>query len=585
MPANVPCLIQLTVVANFIKIEKFTNGILIKTRWVPSSNMFLPCMDTECIGNSYYTKIQTIGDDGKPHTITTLPLNCVYRFGTNGDYQDPQIFETIQDLCAALNSLRCAPCEIVGQSEDCNINISSITDGGDGQGTWVLGMDGTTPDGYIVLTFPDGQGVLPNSNGDMQPINYNTYLNDNGIILCTYSRSLSETGDPICGAPYVLSILHDSLEVPEVGAPTIYQVSDIVGLPACGGVVSYQLVSDRTGLCSLDTITGEVTISAGVPDYITDSFAVIAQICTTDGLPSVLSVVCLLIANPSFGLRLTYTPGNKPANDLAAWNAFFDLPANGTAFTSLSETGDEVTLYGGANISLKAGLFRNSATLLKIEDDADCVVAILGGKNAGALSFCSALTTITLNGVISAQSEACFSNAELLNVTLNSVTTIGSFFMGGYPEVVTLTLPSLITAGESAFSNCTALTTFTAVALETALDSAFNGCTALITVTAPSLISAGDTAFIGCTDLVSISLPALETAGAGMFGGCIRLETVKLASVTDLGGTTGDDTVFLGCTLLTSVTVPTALATIDSGNPDGDLVYADVTLGATITYI
>ena len=283
------------------------------------------------------------------------------------------------------------------------------------------------------------------------------------------------------------------------------------------------------------------------------------------------------------GLRLTYTPGNKPANNLAAWNAFFDLPANGTAFTSLSETGDEVTLYGGANISLKAGLFRNSATLLKIEDDADCVVAILGGKHAGALSFCSALTTITLNGVISAQSEACFSNAELLNVTLNSVTTIGSFFMGGYPEVVTLTLPSLITAGESAFSNCTALTTFTAVALETALDSAFNGCTALITVTAPSLISAR-TAFIGCTDLVSISLPALETAGAGMFGGCIRLETVTLASVTDLGGTTGDDTVFLGCTSLTSVTVPTALATIDSGNPDGDLVYA-CNKGATITYI
>ena len=70
-----------------------------------------------------------------------------------------------------------------------------------------------------------------------------------------------------------------------------------------------------------------------------------------------------------------------------------------------------------------------------------------------------------------------------------------------------------------------------------------------------------------------------------MFGGCIRLETVTLASVTDLGGTTGDDTVFLGCTSLTSVTVPTALATIDSSNPDGDLVYADVTLGATITYI
>ena len=563
MPANVPCLIQLTVVANFIKIEKFTNGILIKTRWVPSSNMFLPCMDTECIGNSYYTKIQTIGDDGKPHTITTLPLNCVYRFGTNGDYQDPQIFETIQDLCAALNSLRCAPCEIVGQSEDCNINISSITDGGDGQGTWVLGMDGTTPDGYIVLTFPDGQGVLPNSNGDMQPINYNTYLNDNGIILCTYSRSLSETGDPICGAPYVLSILHDSLEVPEVGAPTIYQVSDIVGLPACGGVVSYQLVSDRTGLCSLDTITGEVTISAGVPDYITDSFAVIAQICTTDGLPSVLSVVCLLIANPSFGLRLTYTPGNKPANDLAAWNAFFDLPANGTAFTSLSETGDEVTLIGGAGITLKASLFRTSAILLKIEDDVDCVVAVAGGKNAGALSLCTALTTITLNGCIMAEQEVFYSNAALTSVSLNGLTTAGSAMLQDCDSLTSLSLPTLITAGSMAFNDCLLLATFTAPNLQTLGSSALSGSPALTAISLPALTAAGDAAFSGCANITTISMPIL----------------------TNLGTTTGNDNVFLGCTLLTSVTVPTALATIDSGNPDGDLVYADVTLGATITYI
>ena len=285
------------------------------------------------------------------------------------------------------------------------------------------------------------------------------------------------------------------------------------------------------------------------------------------------------------GLRLTYTPGNKPANNLAAWNAFFDLPANGTAFTSLSETGDEVTLIGGAGITLKASLFRTSAILLKIEDDVDCVVAVAGGKNAGALSLCTALTTITLNGCIMAEQEVFYSNAALTSVSLNGLTTAGSAMLQDCDSLTSLSLPTLITAGSMAFNDCLLLATFTAPNLQTLGSSALSGSPALTAISLPALTAAGDAAFSGCANITTISLPALETAGAGMFDGCIRLETVTLASVTDLGGTTGDDTVFLGCTLLTSVTVPTALATIDSGNPDGDLVYADVTLGATITYI
>jgi hypothetical protein len=62
--------------------------------------------------------------------------------------------------------------------------------------------------------------------------------------------------------------------------------------------------------------------------------------------------------------------------------------------------GNEVTLIGGSGITLITSLFRNDAKLLKIEDDIDCVTAIAGGKNAGALSLCPNLTTVTLNGVI-----------------------------------------------------------------------------------------------------------------------------------------------------------------------------------------
>lgn len=263
------------------------------------------------------------------------------------------------------------------------------------------------------------------------------------------------------------------------------------------------------------------------------------------------------------GLRLTYTPGNKPANNLAAWNAFFDLPANGTAFTSLSETGDEVTLIGGAGITLKASLFRTSAILLKIEDDVDCVVAVAGGKNAGALSLCTALTTITLNGCIMAEQEVFYSNAALTSVSLNGLTTAGSAMLQDCDSLTSLSLPTLITAGSMAFNDCLLLATFTAPNLQTLGSSALSGSPALTAISLPALTAAGDAAFSGCANITTISMPIL----------------------TNLGTTTGNDNVFLGCTLLTSVTVPTALATIDSGKTDGDLVYADVTLGATITYI
>ena len=562
MPAIVPCLIQITIVANFIKIEKFVNSILIKTRWVPSSNMFLPCADTECLGNAYYTKIQTIGDDGKPSTIITLPLNCVYIITTGEGPTAPQTFETIQDLCAMLNAIRCAPCEIVGLPEgDCVVNISSITTDPSDEDRWILGTEGTTADGYVNLIFDAGGAlVIPNPNGDIYSIEMSEAFIETLPSALTISRSLSETGDPICGAPYILSSFRDDVEIPEIGADTIYPIADIVGLPTCGGTVSYYLISDDSGLCSLNTVTGEVTITAGALAF--DNYTFIAQICTTGGLPSVLSVVCLLIANPPLGLRLTYTPGNLPANNLAAWNAFFDLPANGTAFTSLSVTGDEVTLVGGAGITLKASLFRTSATLLKIEDDVNCVVAVAGGKTAGAVSLCSALTTITLNGVITAGDEAFYDNDALTSVSLSALTKVGTNALASNMSLATLSLPALTTAGTEAFRNNPTLTSFTANLLENAGLYVFDS-----------------------TGLTSISLPALLSIGNGAFSSCVALTTVSMPIVTTLGASVLANGVFLGCASLTSITVPLALATANAGNPDGDLVYAVGTLGATVTYI
>jgi len=263
------------------------------------------------------------------------------------------------------------------------------------------------------------------------------------------------------------------------------------------------------------------------------------------------------------GLRITTTPGGLPPFDLAAWNTFFDLPANGTPFTDVSVAGDEVTLYGGAGITLKASLFRNSATLLKIEDDVDCVVAVAGGKNSGALSLCSALTTVTLNGVTTVGQEGLYTNAAL----------------------TTLNMDALTTAGKDCFMNCPNITSFDLPALVTASENCFRGASAT-TYTLTSLATAGGNCWQDNTAAITLSLPALTAIGSGAFQGWATVTAITMPILTDLGGTTGNNTVFFGCTALTSVTVPTALATVDGGNhPDGDLVYADATLGATINYI
>jgi len=309
---------------------------------------------------------------------------------------------------------------------------------------------------------------------------------------------------------------------------------------------------------------GGVTVSPDgemvIPDLSESETVFISRKC--DGC---LTELLVLTANADLlGLRLTYTPGNLPSNDLAAWNTFFDLPANGTAFTSMATAGDEVTLYGGAGITLKQSLFRTSATLLKIEDDVDCVVAVGGGRNLGALSLCSALTTVTLNGVTTVEQEGLYANAALTSLSMTALTTAGASAFDGCATLSAISLPTLATAGAACFANCTSATTFTL----------------------PQLTSADPNCFANCTSATTFTLPLLTSAGNNCFNGCTAATTFDLSACTALGTTTGDNSVFSGITGNTiTITVPTALSTCDGGNPDGDLVWLAANNTATINYI
>lgn len=245
---------------------------------------------------------------------------------------------------------------------------------------------------------------------------------------------------------------------------------------------------------------GGVTVSADgemvVPDIDDDETVFVARNC--NGCLTELLVLSVTDVPAELGLRLTYTPGNLPANNLAAWNAFFDLPANGTAFTSMSVTGDEVTLIGGGGITLKPSLFRTSDKILKIEDDVDCVVAVAGGKNSGALSLCSALTTVTLNGVTTVEQEGLYANAALTSLSMTALTTAGASAFDGCATLSAISLPTLATAGAACFANCTSATTFdlsacTALGTTTGDNSVFSGITGnTITITVPTALSTCD---------------------------------------------------------------------------------------------
>lgn len=276
-----------------------------------------------------------------------------------------------------------------------------------------------------------------------------------------------------------------------------------------------------------------------------------------------------LICPPDeLGLRLLFDDiGNAPVVTpflVGQWNTFFGLPANGTEFTSVSVVGNEVVLYGGAGITLAPALFRNSTALVEIEDQIDCVVAIGGGRNLGALSKCSALTTVILDGVITVAEEGLFDNPLLTSLNLDDCTTIGESAIKNSISLATLTLPSLTSAGANSIE----------------------GLTSLISFTCATLLTCGNGVWLGCTSLTTLIIANTTAVGVAILELCTALTTVNLSSCTDLGGTAGDDNVFLSIAGNTiTVTIPIAQQTINAGAPDGDLVYLAANNTATINYI
>jgi hypothetical protein len=223
------------------------------------------------------------------------------------------------------------------------------------------------------------------------------------------------------------------------------------------------------------------------------------------------------------------------ASNFNDWNTFFDLPTNGTPFTSVTIVGNNVNLRGGiGGIFVAAGLFFANTSLISLIDE-DTFLYELGLDSFGA---CTNLVTFIANSVEIIGPAAFEDSTSLLTLSFNSLITIGSF----------------------GFNGC--------------LFSSFSSTT-VTTIT-------GTSAFSQCSNLQSIILPACASIGSDTFSDS-ALTTIDLSSCTSLGENVLDNFVFFGITGNTiTLTVPPELMTCNAANPDGDIQYLQANNTVTI---
>lgn len=306
-----------------------------------------------------------------------------------------------------------------------------------------------------------------------------------------------------------------------------YQLSEVV--TECDGGVFDLAFQNPDGGVTVDP-TGEMVIPE-LEEYET--------VFVTYSCDDCVSELLILTAKDVAGLRLGFydienTPVADP-NSVSDWNTFWDLPTNGIPFSSVIVTSNEVKLIGGGNLIIKDFAFQSSTAIDYLIDE---------------------------SGVIIEVGDASFASVVMSEFTANSMVDAGLQSFAGASTITTFNATSLENAGQDCFSSL-ACTTFNALNLVNLGMGCFSNSSISGAYTFNSLLTVKDDGFLLASQITALTMPILTT----------------------LGSTTSFDRVFLNMTLLANLTVPAALATVDGGNPDGDLVYASGTLGTTINYI
>lgn len=311
------------------------------------------------------------------------------------------------------------------------------------------------------------------------------------------------------------------------------------------------------------------------------------------------------------------------SSDVNDWNTFFNLPTLGTAFTSVQINNDEVWLFGGDNIKVKPGLFylvggpfNPYQSLISIDDQINCITSV-GGD---AFSYCDGLIDVSLPActIVYSFSDSPYADMggfgecdNLTTVNLPNLVTAGTFAFYYCTSLQVIDFPQLTSTGTGSFFNCSSATSLNLPLLTTVGGGCFGYCsslTTLSTINIPSVTVLPSNCFQVCSSLVSVDLPLVTTVdvncfrqssslttvefaqatsiGQNSFDNCYSLTTIEIPSCTSLGGTVGNNNVFLGIITNTiTLTVPSALMTVNSGNPDGDIQYLQANNTVTVVTV
>lgn len=254
----------------------------------------------------------------------------------------------------------------------------------------------------------------------------------------------------------------------------------------------------------------------------------------------------------------------------------------------------------GATINTQALL----ATRLNIQRSRITNIQIVGADTHFTVVGTYTLTTTAFDGntnityfedttgkITSLAAQAFRATVNMIYGIFNGVTSTGSGTGGTFQNATSLqyvTMPNLVTIGNTTFSGCSALNTVSYPLATSIGNNAFLNCTSLVTLTFPEVLTIGSTVFQGCTSLKNFSAAKATTAGGtggNTFRSCTSIETINIPKCTALAPTALDNNNFLliktGCVISVNV----ALQTNNAGGPDGDLVYAVGTRGATVNYI
>jgi hypothetical protein len=153
---------------------------------------------------------------------------------------------------------------------------------------------------------------------------------------------------------------------------------------------------------------------------------------------------------------LSYGVSNVPVT-LVGWNTLLNLPANGTAFTSIEVFGNTILLRGGSGITLGTNTLKSNEAvyrnLLEIIDQIDCITSLetacIGDGDAYYYS-CYNLFNAYLPAVINVEQSSFSLCLALTSINLSACTDLGgsvistSVFAGIEDNTITLTIPSAL---------------------------------------------------------------------------------------------------------------------------------------------